>query len=94
MNLKLVTWECDLTQFLVDADNGDPVSLAIEGNRIFDEENYKYDPKDEDDVIHIEDRNNPNTYEVWDIDFEDLGPILERNDYMGRYGTSHMFCGG
>ena len=32
MNLCMVTYEGDLTQFLVDRANGDPISQAIEAN--------------------------------------------------------------
>ncbi len=74
MNLKFVTWDGDLTQFLVNAETDDKaIELAMKAN--FEYEKY--------DDHMVEDMKNPSTYEVEDIDtMEYLFNIIQRNDWI------------
>ena len=71
MNLKLVTWDGDLTQFLVEAiSDEEAVNKAIEAN-------FKYaDPGDDDDGMVATDMRDPVTYTVEDVDFAFLSEIF------------------
>lgn len=80
MNLKLVTWECDLTQFLVDAgDNASAIKKAIAAN------------KEIDVTFHDKDMDEHSTYTVEDVDFNLLNEIICRNDYNGIYGEAIVY---
>lgn len=86
MKLKLVTWDGDLTQFLVEADTRDEaISKAITANKEF---NRFCGDNGHDD---FEDRN---LYDVYDIDFDILCDIIERNDWFkGKFGEAKVFNG-
>ena len=76
INLKMVTFETDLTQFLVEADNRlEAIKKAVKANLI-------YDAADGDILDDINDYNN---YTVADIDFEILQQIVQRNDWLICY---------
>lgn len=80
MNLKMVTFIIDNTQFLVDADTTkEAIEFAIEANREIGE--MDDDPECIDKV---------DNYEVEDIDFEDLRWIFRRDDYM--FSTANAIC--
>lgn len=83
MNLKMVTWDGDLTQFLVEAETRDEaISKAITANKEFDR-------FCESNSAEIEDRN---SYYVDDIDFNLLCEIIERNDWFkGKFGEAKVF---
>ncbi len=81
IKLKLVTWEGDLTQFLVDANtNVEAIRKAIEAN-------LQIGDCDEES----EDINDIATYTVEDVDFSLLSEIFERTDYIGTYGEAVVF---
>ena len=76
MNLKLVTWDGDLTQFLVEADTDEEaIKKAIEANFIFS------DPEDDDDGLVRKDMQDKSWYEVEDVDFNLLSEIFRRTDH-------------
>lgn len=82
MNVKIVTWDGDLTQFLVEADtNVEAIRKAKEANFLIG---------NVDDEI-IDDMKDPTTYTVEDVDFSLLCQIFGRNDYMGIYGEAVVF---
>lgn len=71
MNIKLVTWDGDLTQFLVEAEtNLDAIWKAIEANLKLGD----CDGTDSD--IH-----DSTTYSVEDVDFKLLGELFNRKDF-------------
>lgn len=79
MNLKLVTWDGDLTQFLVDANtNLEAIKKAIEANLKLGELG-DCDDEIEDDIHDL------TTYEVEDVDFSLLGEIFRTTDWVGNY---------
>lgn len=84
MNLKLVTWECDNTQFLVQATND---AEAIE--KAYDA-NCAYMPYDEEIIDDIEDKS---TYLVEDVDFEMLAGLVARDDLLIAYDDAIVFNG-
>ena len=87
MNLCMVTYEGDLTQFLVDRANGDPISQAIEAN-LDDKYLGIYDEQD------IRDMKDRVLYEIDDIkNMEMLDCIMKRNDYLGKYKEVLVFAG-
>ena len=88
MNLKLVTWDGDLTQFLVEADTKkEAIKKAIDAN-------FKYcDPGDDEEGLIAEDMKDQDTYLVEDVDFELLSEIFERTDLSGTYGEAIVFNG-
>lgn len=92
MKLKLVTWEGDLTQFLVDAeDNIEAIEIAKNANRAIDR-NYKYDPEDEDDASHLRNVEDSSCYEVEDVDnLNMLESLMFRPDCGGMYGGAIVF---
>lgn len=82
MNLKMVTFIIDNTQFLVDADTAkEAIEFAIEANREIGE--MDDDPECIDKV---------DNYEVEDIDFESLRWIFRfrGDDYM--FSTANAIC--
>jgi len=83
MNLKMVTWDGDLTQFLVEAETDDEaISKAITANKKFD----RFCGSDNPDI------NEPNLYIVDDVDFNLLCEIIERNDWFkGKFGEAKVF---
>ena len=80
MNLWLITFELDLTQFVVDAKTtDDAIEKAIVGNKSpwlgeWTEEEISEEG--------IEDHEN---YSCEKIDMDLLGEIMKRNDYIGNY---------
>lgn len=79
--LKLVTWEGDLTQFLVEASSDEEaINKAIKANL---EISY-----DEDDFDYI---NDFYTYTVNDVDFDLLCEIIKRNDIVDIYNNALVF---
>ena len=83
MNLKMVTWDGDLTQFLVEAETDDEaISKAITANKEFD----RFCGSDNPDI------NVPSLYIVDDVDFNLLCEIIERNDWFkGKFGEAKVF---
>lgn len=81
--LKLVTWEGDFTQFLVEASSDEEaINKAIKANL---EITY-----DEDDFDYI---NDFYTYTIDDVDFDLLCEILNRTDKLGKFGEALVFNG-
>lgn len=79
--LKLVTWEGDFTQFLVEASSDEEaINKAIKANL---EITY-----DEDDFDYI---NDFYTYTIDDVDFDLLCEILNRTDKLGKLGEALVF---
>ena len=89
MNLKMVTWDGDLTQFLVEAETRDEaISKAITANKEFDRFCYGGNDFGLEDC-DFEDRD---LYDVYDIDFDILCEIIERNDCVnGKFGEAKVF---
>ena len=92
-NLKMVTWNGDLTQFLVEAETRDEaISKAITANKEFDKFCI-YNGRDNFDLAY-RDFENRNLYDVYDIDFDVLCEIIERNDWFkGKFGEAKVFNG-
>ena len=90
MSLKMVTWDGDLTQFLVEAETRDEaISKAITANKEFDR--FCGWSSADDDLVYrdFEDRD---MYIVDDIDFNLLCEIIERNDWFkGKFGEAKVF---
>ena len=87
-SLMLVTWEGDLTQFLVEAENKvDAIAKAIKANREIDMAVFCSDEECLDDI------NDPATYSVDDVDFSLLGEICQRKDCVGKYSDALVFNG-
>ena len=82
MNLKLVTWEGDLTQFLVEAEtNDEAIRKAVEANKSIMEVN---------DEIY-ECISECASYTVEDVTFDILEGLFNRTDCGGRYKNSIVF---
>ena len=83
INLKMVTWDGDLTQFLVEADtNEEAIEKAITANKEFD----RLCGSDNPDVDNL------NCYIVDNVDFDLLCEIIERNDWFkGKFGEAKVF---
>ena len=81
MNLILVTFETDLTQFLVDADNyADATQEAMNANRAYG---------NTDEIVEeVDDISN---YTCEDVDFNMLSEMFKRTDCGGRYGNAIVF---
>ena len=85
--LKFVTWDGDLTQFLVDAeDNFGAVLKAIKANEEIWKETGGLPDEDEFDSTH-----NIETYSVIDVDIKLLNEIFDRNDRGRLYGEAIVF---
>lgn len=89
-NLKMVTWDGDLTQFLVEAKTRDEaISKAITANKEFDR---FCGWNSADDNLVYRDFEDRNLYDVSDIDFDILCEIIERNDWVkGKLGEAKVF---
>lgn len=87
INLKMVTWQGDLTQFLVDAiDDDEAIGKAIEANVKFDK--YCGENKTGEDLY------DKSTYTIDDVDFDLLCEIVERNDWFkGKFAGVKVFNG-
>lgn len=92
MNLKMVTWEGDLTQFLVDAETDeDAIQQAIRANQEIDD-CYTWQPDtDENDREHIDNVADVAWYVVDDVDFCMLKAIFGREDCRRIYGNAIVF---
>jgi len=85
LNLKMVTYYGDLTQFIVDAKNYDEaIQKAIEANK-----SNLMGPYDEEFLEDMEDPANYSIDVVIDMDL--LGEIMRRNDYIGNYNGTLIF---
>jgi len=84
INLKLVTWDGDLTQFLVDAETKDEaIEKSIKAN-------FEYGEPGDDSGIS-DDMNDSATYTVEDVDFSLLSEIFRREDCYGRLEDAIVF---
>ena len=93
MDLKLVTWETDLTQFLVDAKTDEKaIQMAIESNREYDE-NWEYDTNDPNDADHLKSVKDKSMYTVDAVDLSVLEELFQRKDILGKYGPGIVFAG-
>ena len=82
MNLKMVTWDGDLTQFLVEADtNLEAIRKAVKANLQIGD----CDEEIEDDIHDL------TTYTVEDVDFSLLMEIFQRTDLIGPYRETVVF---
>lgn len=82
MNLWLVTWGLDLTQFLVDAETeSEAIYKAIEANK-------KIEPSEYDPDMEVTD-----TYSTDLVDMEPLCEIVKRNDVWDVVGNVICFVG-
>ena len=85
LNLKMVTYEGDLTQYIVDAKNYDEaIQKAIEANK-----SNLMGPYDEEFLEDMEDPANYSIDEVVDMNL--LGEIMRRDDYIGKYNGTLIF---
>ena len=81
MSLKLITWEGDLTQFLVEADTDvKAIRKALEANLMLG------DCDGAESEMH-----DLTSYTVEDVDFNLLAEILMRTDCLGRYAEALVF---
>lgn len=81
MNLKLVEWDSNPTvQFLMEAKTDDEaIKRAIEVNEKYFDVSY---------IKTTDDVNDPNTYTVYDVDFDLLCELLDREYWeKGKYGN-------
>ena len=87
MNIKMVTYEGDLTQFLVNtSSNDEAIQMAIQANK-----SDLLGPYEEE---FLEDMEDPMCYTVDDIDdINILGEIIRRDDYVGNYNGTLIFMG-
>lgn len=83
MNLKLVTWEGDLTQFLVEAEtNDEAIRKATEANKEFD----RFCGSDTSEI------DDATSYTVDDVNFDLLCEIIERKDWFkGKFCEAKVF---
>jgi len=82
MNLWLVTYEGDLTQFLIEETEKDKVvSQAITSNLAYG---------NIDDELR-EDIKNPDNYTIEEVDYWLLDGLFKRNDYCGIYENAIVF---
>lgn len=82
MKLWLVTYEGDLTQFLIEETSKDKViSQAIASNLAYG---------NIDDEIK-EDIKNPDNYTIEEVDYWLLDGLFKRNDYCGIYENAMVF---
>lgn len=82
MNLWLVTYEGDLTQFLIEGtDRKTIISEAIASN-------LTYGRIDDDIRADIE---NPDNYTLEEVDYNLLDGLFKRNDYCGIYENAMVF---
>ena len=90
----MVTWELDLTQFFVEADNEtDAIEKAIKAHLAYDENISFRDADDLDDAVFISDMKDKTTYEVEPVDFDLLCEIIERKDCVGKFEEAVVFFG-
>lgn len=82
IELRLVTWEGDLTQFLVEA------ATNVEAIRKATEANFMIGDVDEEIVNDMKD---PTAYSVEEVDFELLSALFNRTDIIGKYGEAIVF---
>ena len=92
MKLYMVTWNDNVTQFVVDAKNeDDAITKAIEAHKDYDSRFGPYEDRNEGD-IQLEDIVDRDSYEVEDIDgIEYLYNVIRRNDWLGVYGDAIVF---
>ena len=83
MTLKLVTYEGDLTQFLVEAKTGEEaIKKAIKANE-------KLDVSIDDEVLEV--INDSSVYSCEDVDWFLLTEILRRDDMNGKFEDAVVF---
>lgn len=82
MKLWFVTWDLDVTQFLVEAETeSEAIYKAIEANK-------KIEPSEYDPDMEV-----TNTYSTELVDMNMLCEIVKRNDVWGVYGNVICFVG-
>ena len=91
MNLKLVTFDLDNTQFLVDEENeSDAIDFAIKANKsgvcgpFSESSDYGLTKEEAEDIAN---------YTVEEVDMEMLAAICLRNDYIGCVNEVIVFNG-
>ena len=83
MTLKLVTYEGDLTQFLVEAKTGEEaIKKAIKANE-------KLDVPIDDEALEV--INDSSVYSYEDVDWFLLTEILKRDDMNGKFEDAVVF---
>ena len=86
MNIKMVTYEGNLTQFLVNtSSNDEAIQMAIKANK-----SNLLGPYDDEDEENMQ---NPALYTIDDVDMNLLGEIMRRDDYVGNYNGTLIFMG-
>jgi len=89
MNLVLVTFDLDDTQFLVDANTyNEAIEIAIETNKELG--GISYDCA-EDGILTIEDAISESNYSVESVDFKMLAELIKRDDLYGKVGRAIVF---
>lgn len=89
MNLVLVTFDIDDTQFLVDANTyNEAIEIAIETNKELGDFSYDYA---EDGILTIEDVRDESNYSVESVDFKMLAELIKRDDLYGKVGRAIVF---
>ena len=85
--LKMITWEGDLTQFLVEAEDNDAaIQKAIKANEDIWSDHGGFDSDEA-----AADTYDTSTYTVDDVDILLLNEIFGRKDYGGMYGDTIVF---
>ena len=86
MLLKLVTYEGDLTQFLVDAETDEKaIEIAIKANRALDEELKEID----EDAFEV--LGDSSVYQCEDVDWKLIKVIFDRDDKNGEVEDTIVF---
>lgn len=89
MNLVLVTFDIDDTQFLVDANTyNEAIEIAIETNKELG--GFSYDHA-EDGILTVEDAIDESNYSVESVDFKMLAELIKRDDCCGKVGRAIVF---
>lgn len=97
MNLVLVTFNIDDTQFLVDANTynldcshecvkKEAIEIAIETNEELGGFSY-----DGDGMLTIEEARDESNYSVESVDFKMLAELIKRDDCNGKVGRAIVF---
>lgn len=83
MKLWLITWDLDMTQFLVEAETeSEAIYKAIEANK-------KIEPSEYDPDMEV-----TNTYSTELVDMDMLCEIVGRRDLLGVIGNVICYFGG
>ena len=92
MNLWLVTWDTDLTQFFVCADTSEEaVSKAVLSHLAYHTDNWGTDGEENRETIA--DIQRESSYSAETVDFKLLCKIMDRRDKIGVYKDAYVLLG-